>query len=114
MKKPNPKMPQKVDLEPGFHNPDKANNFPGGYVNQHGILFPVGYRFIEMMSVTAKGERLKALVASIGHSKEYGVHLNVCPKCGTQMMSTESTTGTCINHKCGFSAIEYLEGIDRV
>lgn len=70
-----------------------------GYVNQNGVLFPVGFKF--------RG----GLVGWRGN-----VVLNRCPKCGNKQMTDEAVLGICANQKvpplgepCGYSAIAELE-----
>jgi hypothetical protein len=88
---------KRAALEPG-------ENKQLGYLNDHGILFPVGFKF--------KGGRV---------SWRGSIVLNRCPKCGHQNMSTDAVKGVCANDKvkgtgepCGYSLIDSVEKIRDV
>ena len=79
-----------------------------GYVNQHGVLFPCGFRF--------KGGHIGDC------APEYAIVLNNCPKCGHKQGVDEAVQGACQNLKvrsvdgefqpCGYSALDELDSYD--
>lgn len=96
--------PYKTDLPPGIY---KATHHilasekgpavpgkPGFYVNQHGIAFPVGFKF--------RG----------GHVSSKGnVVLVRCPECGNKLGVSEAVKGLCDNRDCNYSAVDTLDEI---
>lgn len=82
---------------------EEGANSQAGYLNQYGILFPVGFKF--------KG----GLVSWRG-----SIVLNRCPKCGHHNMSTEAVKGECSNERgknnepCKYSLIESIEKIRTI
>ncbi len=82
----------KMRFAPGFHK-------SVGFVNENGVLFPVGYKY--------RG----------GHVGSFGnVVLNRCPKCGNHQSIDEALSGACGNLRagpdrtaCGFNQVHELE-----
>ncbi len=73
-----------------------------GYLNQHGIFFPAGFKL--------KG----------GHVGFRGnVTLSKCPKCGHRNPASEAVKGHCTNDKanegngCRYSAVSEIEAIEQ-
>jgi hypothetical protein len=84
--------PSKSSLDPGCHPQI-------GYVNGHGVLFPVGLKY--------KG----------GHISSKGnVVLNVCPECKNLQYPSQAIKGYCdvVNEKkgCGFNKVAELEEVE--
>lgn len=67
-----------------------------GYVNPHGILFPVGHKYLG------------------GHVSTWDVCLVVCPKCKRRNSATEAVKGACGEISCGYSQIDELDAMEEV
>lgn len=91
--------PRKSKLPPGRFYKAQGGEGPEadlGYVNAHGILFPVGYKF------------------NGGHISSFDVVLVACPKCKKRPLAVESVKGICPENECRYSALDELDAIDSI